>query len=208
MHLPAGCIFLGVLVSQGALCTSGLRLLPSGHRLQPLSSLQSSSQLRVQHSLALQPRSDSELSIEDLSRVKSLEDAKLLVSNNGTIFKIHSLLATFFGAGLLLFPDAILGGSGPVASFAYQQWAVFILAVAYVTKSAGDLDSKAQQLLARAFFVMCSAEALLYTKEILTTIGRIPFQVYAIDISSLIVFLGLALGYFFSGLLEGIDQDV
>lgn len=204
MHLPAGCIFLGlgILIRH----TSGLRLLPSGHRLQPLSSLQPSSQLRVQHSLALQSGSDSEFSIEDLSRVKSLEDAKLLVSNNGNIFKIHSLLATFFGAGLLLFPDAILG-SGP-ASFAYQQWSVFILAVAYLTKNAGDLDSKAQQLLARAFFVMCSAEALLYFREILTTIGRIPFQVYAIDISSLIVFLGLALGYFFSGLLEGIDQDV
>lgn len=162
-------------------------------------SLKSSRRASCVHGLrrSLGANSGTEFSMEDLTSLKSLEDAKHIVQGGG-IFKIHALGAAAFGSALLLFPDAI--GGGPVTSFAYQQWAVFILAVSYITNKAGDLDEKAQELLATAYFVMCTTEALLYIRELLTTIGRIPFTFYVIDVSSLLVFGGLAAGYFFSGL--------
>lgn len=150
-------------------------------------------------SLRLATASSDDLSLEAFTSVKSLEDVNKLVEGS-KIFKIHSVAAGVFGTLLLLFPDLLLG-SGPVAAFAYQQWSLFILAVSYITNKAIDLeDVKAKEMLATAFFVMCSGETLLYLKEILSTLGRIPIVVYLIDISSLFVFAALAYGYYSSGL--------
>ena len=114
------------------------------------------------------------------------------------IFKLHSLGAAFFGGTLLLFPDVILQ-SGPIASFAYQQWSLFILTVAYITYNAPTLGKDGKTLLANAYCAMCSAEAALYLFEILRTLFRTPINIFAIDMSSLAVFAFLALGYWRSG---------
>ena len=114
------------------------------------------------------------------------------------IFKLHSVGAAFFGSTLLLAPDLIIQ-SGPIAAFAYQQWSLFILAVAYITYNAHSLNKDAKTLLSNAYFGMCSAEAALYLFEILRTLFRTPFNVLVVDLSSLAVFSFLALGYWRSG---------
>ncbi len=113
------------------------------------------------------------------------------------IFKLHSAGAAFFGITLLLIPDVILK-SGPIASFAYQQWSIFILAVAYITYNV-PADKHVKTLLANTFCGMCSAEALLYTIEILRTLFRTPINILVVDVSSLAVFAFLAVGYWRSG---------
>lgn len=54
-----------------------------------------------------------------------------LVSGDG-IFKIHSIGATLFGSVLLFFPQILMEGNA-IAEFAYQQWSIFILAIAAIT---------------------------------------------------------------------------
>jgi hypothetical protein len=132
--------------------------------------------------------------------VKSLGDVKELVKGEN-MFRIHSVGAAFFGALLLLFPD-ILISSGPIASFAYRQWSVFILTVAFITYKAPSLESQeAKQLLASAFCGMCAGETMLYTRELLTTaVGHAPANVLLIDAVSFAVFAGIAAGYYASGL--------
>ena len=141
----------------------------------------------------------------DLKSIKSLKttlssvDLKQIdeLVEGDKIFKLHSVGAVFFGITLLFFPDVILKG-GPIASFAYQQWSIFILAVAYITYNV-PADKHAKTLLANTFCGMCSAEALLYTIDILRTLFRTPINIFVIDVSSLAVFAFLALGYLRSG---------
>ena len=139
------------------------------------------------------------LNLDSLISIESLDDVKKLMEGE-KVFKVHSVVAGLFGTILLLFPDLLLG-SGPVAAFAYQQWSLFILTVSFITNAATELkDDKAKEILATAIFAMCAGETALYTKEILSTFGRIPFFVYMIDFSSLFVFAFLAYGYYSSGL--------
>ena len=128
---------------------------------------------------------------------KELDGLDGLVAGD-KIFKVHSIGAAFFGGTLLLAPDLIIQ-SGPIAAFAYQQWSLFILAVAYITYYAPSLDKNAKTLLANAYFGMCTAEAGLYLFETLRMLFRTPLNVLLVDVSSLAVFTFLAVGYWRSG---------
>ena len=114
------------------------------------------------------------------------------------IFKFHSAGAFFFGSTLLLAPDVMIQ-SGPIAAFAYQQWSLFILAVAYITYNAPSLNKDAKTLLSNAYFGMCSAETALYLFEIARTLFRTPFNVLIVDLSKSSSISLLALGYWRSG---------
>ena len=155
--------------------------------------------------LSLRSRTEGISSFTSFTRRISSEDLAYMVkdrddlgSEGDMIFKVHSAGAAIFGSTLLLAPDVIIQ-SGPIAAFAYQQWSLFILAVAYITYNAPSLNKDAKTLLSNAYFGMCSAEAVLYLFEISRTLFRTPFNILIVDLSSLVVFSLLAFGYWRSG---------
>jgi len=129
--------------------------------------------------------------------------ASLLQGDN--MFRVHSLSAFSFGA-LLLFAPELVPGTSLATAFAYQQWAIFILAISAIAFAAPSFEDKAaKRSIATTLMFMCGLETLLYGKEILSSLssGSINAPLLAIDGSSAAVFLFLALGYKNSGLVGG-----
>ena len=122
---------------------------------------------------------------------------------NDNIFRIHSLGATAFGSTLLFFPGLLsISGVNPILNLAYQQWSIFILAVAVITFNAPSLDEKSKTLLSRTFFAMCSGESLLYLSDMARSLAIFTPFTFFIDFGSFLVFSFLAYGYFVSGSMK------
>lgn len=117
--------------------------------------------------------------------------------NNDKIFFIHSISAAVFGS-LLLFVPQLLSFGNPILSFSYQQWSVFILATSFITFMAPTLDEKSKSLLSGTYKFMCLGECVLYSVEVLKSLGKNYYSIayFITDMACLVLFTILAAGYF------------
>lgn len=146
-----------------------------------------------------------------MSSTKFLRVSPLLLSvkeivKDDNIFRLHSVSAGLFGSFLLFKSDllaslivnsgALKAGQEATIIYAYQQWAIFILAISAITFSATSFESNAKQVLRRVIGSMCASEALLSGSNIVLYDLRYNPVFSIIDAITGGVFLILAYGYF------------
>lgn len=154
--------------------------------------------LRSSRQRAVLHMTDSNVMGDVLDSYKGLLESKSLsdLVKKDNIFRIHSVGALGFGSLLLLFPGLLLSFN-PQMDFAYRQWSIFILAVAYITFKAPTLPKETKEMLATTYMIMCGSECFLYINDIVFNFNPLSL---IIDGFSLAVFAALAYGYFASGL--------
>lgn len=123
------------------------------------------------------------------------------------MFRTHSLISGGFGVCLLLFPGLVSSSTAEV--LVNRSWAPFILAVAAICSQAGSLETGVQRLLARVFAAMCALEVVIFAGEMAFHSDPVAPLIHTVNFPSLLGLLSfgaMALGYFYSGLLDE-DED-